>query len=199
MAKIKRALISLFDKTGAVPFAQGLAELGTEIVSTGGTYRHLKESGIPVTYVSEITGFPEILDGRVKTLHPKVHGGILARRGNKEDMRSLGEVGIEPIDLIAVNLYPFVETVRRPETTLAEALEMIDIGGPTMLRAAAKNHPDVIVVVNPDRFAEILARLKSGEGLDERFRRTLALEAFRHTAEYDRSIVEYLERLEASQ
>ncbi len=196
MSSVKRALMSLYDKSGAVSFAKGLVALGVEIISTGGTYRHLQENGIPVTYISDVTGFPEILDGRVKTLHPKVHCGILARRSLDADKQSLVDAGIQPIDLVAVNLYPFSQTVSRPETTLAEALEMIDIGGPTMVRAAAKNHPDVIVVVNPERFGEVLERLEQEGDVGQTTRRALALEAFRHTAEYDRSIVTYLERLE---
>lgn len=190
---LQRALISVYDKRGVADFARGLAALGIEILSTGGTFRHLQEEGIAVTYVSDVTGFPEILDGRVKTLHPAIHGGILARRDREDDMRALAAAGIRPIDLVAVNLYPFSETVSRPEVTPQEAIEMIDIGGPAMVRAAAKNHAHVIVVVNPDHYETILALLRRGDGVDANFRRRLAAEAFRHTSEYDRAIWAYLE------
>lgn len=190
---MRRALISVYDKRGVAAFARGLASLGFEILSTGGTYRHLQEEAVPVTYVSDVTGFPEILGGRVKTLHPAIHGGILARRDRDDDMRALAAAGIKPIDLVAVNLYPFTETISRPGVTPADAIEMIDIGGPAMVRAAAKNHAHVVVVVNPDHYDTILTLLRRGEGIDARLRRQLAVEAFRHTSEYDRAICAYLE------
>lgn len=195
---VKRALISVSNKEGIREFAGALADMGVTLLSTGGTYRHLQEAGIPVTQVSDVTGFPEILDGRVKTLHPKVHGGILARRGVSGDMESLDRHGIEPIDMVVVNLYPFRETVRRPDVTLEEAVEQIDIGGPTMVRAAAKNHRDVLVVVNPNRYQEIIEKLRAGEGIDQQYRLELAREAFAHTAAYDAAIASFLlERIEA--
>lgn len=190
---IKRALISVSNKSGVVEFARGLVRLGAEIVSTGGTAKTLKTAGVPVTYITDVTGFPEILDGRVKTLHPRVHGGILARRTG-DHLSQLNEHGIVPIDLVAVNLYPFRETVAKPGVTLGEAVENIDIGGPAMVRAAAKNHRDVLVVVNPERYPEILAALEKGE-VSEQFRLSLAREAFSHTASYDAAIAAYLNGL----
>ena len=194
----RRALISVSDKRGVVEFACGLAELGFEIVSTGGTAAVLAQH-VAVTPISEVTRFPEILDGRVKTLHPAVHAGILARRDVPEHMAALAELGFAPFDVVAVNLYPFVETVRRPGCTLAEAVEQIDIGGPAMVRAAAKNHAHVWVVVNPDRYPEVLAALgREQTGADPaageavRLRRALAQEAFAHTAAYDAAIAAYL-------
>ncbi|RYD05625.1 IMP cyclohydrolase [Desulforamulus aquiferis] len=153
--KVKRALISVSDKTNLVEFARGLSELGVEIVSTGGTAKALREAGVPVIYISEVTGFPEILGGRVKTLHPKVHGGILALR-SEEHLNQLAEHNITPIDLVVVNLYPFRQTIARPGVTLTEAIENIDIGGPTMVRAAAKNHAYVGIVVNPNSYEQVL-------------------------------------------
>jgi len=188
---VKRALLSVSDKAGVVEFARGLVELGAEIVSTGGTAGTLREAGVPVTYVSEVTGFPEILDGRVKTLHPAVHGGILALR-NEEHLSSLSKLNITPIDLVAVNLYPFRETVARPGVTLPEAIENIDIGGPAMVRSAAKNFTDVLVIVNPARYGEVLEALRRGEAGSE-LRMSLAREAFAHTASYDAAITAYLE------
>ncbi|MBE3587646.1 MAG: bifunctional phosphoribosylaminoimidazolecarboxamide formyltransferase/IMP cyclohydrolase [Thermoanaerobacteraceae bacterium] len=187
-----RALISVSDKSGVVDFARGLVELGVEIVSTGGTARALQEAGLPVTYVKEVTGFPEILDGRVKTLHPAIHGGILARR-TADHLDQLKEHRITPIDLVAVNLYPFRETISRPGVTLEEAVENIDIGGPAMVRAAAKNHQHVLVVVNPSRYPEVLAALREGN-VTGRLRLELAREAFAHTAAYDAAIAAYLQK-----
>ncbi|ABZ85607.1 bifunctional purine biosynthesis protein [Heliomicrobium modesticaldum Ice1] len=187
----RRALISVSDKTGVVDFARGLADLGFEIVSTGGTYQTIKAAGVPVTYVTEITGFPEILDGRVKTLHPKVHGGILARR-TPEHLAQLEAHAIVPIDVVAVNLYPFRETVAKPGVTREEAVENIDIGGPAMVRASAKNHESVAIIVNPDRYATVLAELQQNGVVSEATRRALAREAFAHTAEYDAAIAAYL-------
>ncbi|HEY6224118.1 MAG TPA: bifunctional phosphoribosylaminoimidazolecarboxamide formyltransferase/IMP cyclohydrolase, partial [Gemmatimonadales bacterium] len=174
-----------------VDFARGLAALGFEILSTGGTAKLLAEAGIPVRQVSDYTGFPEMLDGRVKTLHPKIHGGLLGRRDLPEHVRAMREHGIEPIDLVAVNLYPFRETIARPGTTLAEAIEQIDIGGPSMLRSAAKNHGDVIVIVDPADYETVLADLRNGSVPPER-RRALAAKVFAHTAEYDGAIAAYL-------
>jgi len=193
-AQRRRALISVSDKRGIVDFARGLVALGFEIVSTGGTAAVLREH-VPVTAVSDVTGFPEILDGRVKTLHPAVHGGILARRDRPEHMVALAELSIAPIDVVAVNLYPFVDTVRRPGCSFEEAVEQIDIGGPAMVRAAAKNHAHVWVVVNPDRYGEVLEALaRPDDEAAARLRRVLAQEAFAHTAAYDAAIAAYLER-----
>src|SRR5580704_16804942 len=164
MGKIQRALISVSDKTGLADFAKELRALGIEIVSTGGTARSLKDAGIPVTEISEFTGFPEMLDGRVKTLHPKVHGGLLYVRGNPEHEAQVAQHGIQPIDLVVVNLYPFEKTVATPNVTLHDAIENIDIGGPSMLRSAAKNHASVTVVVDPSDYVEVLAALGGDEG-----------------------------------
>jgi phosphoribosylaminoimidazolecarboxamide formyltransferase/IMP cyclohydrolase len=172
-----RAIISVSDKTGVADFARGLSKLGFEVFSTGGTRKVLAEAGVPVKSISSITGFPEILNGRVKTLHPAVHGGLLARRSLPGHMDELAKNGIQPIDLVAVNLYPFVQTVSRDGVTLDEALENIDIGGPTMLRAAAKNFPDVIVVVDPADYQPVLERM-SKSGLDLAERQRLARKAF---------------------
>jgi phosphoribosylaminoimidazolecarboxamide formyltransferase/IMP cyclohydrolase len=186
-----KALISVSDKTGVVEFARALHQAGVELISTGGTYRVLKEAGLPVRQVSELTGFPEILGGRVKSLHPSIHGAILARKDRAEHLAELEGLGISPIDIVVVNLYPFVETVRRPDATLEEALEQIDIGGPAMIRGAAKNFPSVIVVVDPADYGWVAERL-NGITLEER--RRLALKAFRHTAYYDAAIAAYLAR-----
>jgi phosphoribosylaminoimidazolecarboxamide formyltransferase/IMP cyclohydrolase len=186
-----KAIISVSDKTGVVEFARGLAELGSEVYSTGGTHKALTEAGVAVTSVSKLTGFPEILDGRVKTLHPAVHGGILARRDQPSHLEELAKSGIEAIDLVAVNLYPFVQTVTRPGVSLDDALENIDIGGPTMIRAAAKNFPHVLVVVDPADYGSLLDLLRGGDvPLEER--RRLALKAFQHVASYDTAIAQYL-------
>ncbi len=187
---IKRALISVSNKSGLVEFARGLSELGVEIVSTGGTAKALQEANVPVTYISDVTGFPEILDGRVKTLHPNVHAGILAQR-TPEHLAQLKELNITPIDLVVVNLYPFKETVAKPDVTLAEAIENIDIGGPTMVRAAAKNYQHVLVVVDPERYQEVLTAIKNDQVTDE-LRLSLACQAFAHTAGYDSAISNYL-------
>jgi len=186
-----RAIISVSNKAGITDFAQGLSKLGFEIFSTGGTKKALESAGVPVKSISEITGFPEILDGRVKTLHPMVHGGLLARRDIPAHMDELKKNKIEPIDLVAVNLYPFLQTVAREGVTLEEALENIDIGGPTMIRAAAKNFPGVIVVVDPADYKIILEKLgKDALPLEER--RKLAQKAFQHVAMYDTAISQYL-------
>ena len=188
----KLALLSVSDKTGLVEFAQGLVEQGFTLVSTGGTQRILTEAGLPVQSVSELTGFPEILDGRVKTLHPKIHGGLLARRELEEHHRQMEEHGILPFEMVAVNLYPFAATVAKAGVTLEEAIENIDIGGPTMVRAAAKNHRHVTVVVNPARYPEILRELAENGALSAETRFTLAVEAFNHTAHYDALIARWL-------
>ena len=192
-----RALLSVSDKRGLVDFARELAALDWEIVSTGGTADALRQAGVPVLPVEQVTGFPEMMDGRVKTLHPKVHGGLLARRHHPGDRAALAQHGITPIDLVAVNLYPFRETVARPDVTFEQAIEQIDIGGPSMLRSAAKNHRDVIVVVDPDDYQVVLAALKSGDmarGVGPGLRRELAAKVFAHTAAYDAAIHRYLTR-----
>lgn len=187
----KRAFLSVWDKTGIVEFAKGLHELGFEILSTGGTERALKEAEIPVTNVSDITGFPECLDGRVKTLHPKIHAGILAMRDNEKHMRQLKELGVETIDVVAVNLYPFKATIQKEGVTLAEAIENIDIGGPTMLRAAAKNWQDVAVIVDAADYTTVLEQLKNG-GVSKDMHFKLAAKVFENTAAYDALIAAYL-------
>ena len=188
----KRALVSVSDKTGIIPFAQALTELGIEIISTGGTKKAFEEAGIPVTGISEVTKFPEILDGRVKTLHPNIHGGLLAVRGKEEHRKQLAEHQIQPIDLVVVNLYPFQETIANPDSTFADAIENIDIGGPSMLRSAAKNHQYVTVVVDPADYEPVLAELKEKGETTEQLRRQLAAKVFRHTAAYDAVIADYL-------
>ena len=188
-----RALLSVSDKRGLVEFAQGLVALGWEIISTGGTAEALRRAQVPVIGVEDVTGFPEMMDGRVKTLHPKVHGGLLARRDHPGDVASLKEHGITPIDLVAVNLYPFRETVAKPTTTFEQAIEQIDIGGPSMLRSAAKNHADVIVVVDPGDYGSVLEALK-GRGVGRDQRRAFATKVFSHTAAYDTAILGYLSR-----
>ncbi|MCD6522981.1 MAG: bifunctional phosphoribosylaminoimidazolecarboxamide formyltransferase/IMP cyclohydrolase [Candidatus Diapherotrites archaeon] len=184
------ALISVSDKTGIVEFAKGLKELGYDIISTGGTAKVLRESGIDVIDVSEYTGFPEMMDGRVKTLHPKIHAGILGLRNKEEHMRQMEEHGIKPIDLVVVNLYPFEQTVSKG-CSLEEAIENIDIGGPTLLRSAAKNFESVVVICNPKRYNEILEKLRKGS-VDLETRKMLAAEVFMHTAHYDTIIGNYL-------
>jgi phosphoribosylaminoimidazolecarboxamide formyltransferase/IMP cyclohydrolase len=191
MASIKRALISVSDKTGIVPFARGLADRNIEILSTGGTAKLLTENDVPVTEVSEYTGYPEMMDGRVKTLHPKIHGGILGRRGIDDGV--MKENGIGPIDLIVVNLYPFEETVAKPGCDLPTAIENIDIGGPTMLRAAAKNHKDVTVVVDAIDYERVLQEMAANNNaISDATRFDLAVKTFEHTARYDGAIANYL-------
>ena len=192
MNRVSRTLISVHDKTGIVEFARGLAALGVEILSTGGTAALLRESGVTVVDVSEITGFPEMLHGRVKTLHPKVHGGILARRALPEHMAALERHGIRPIDLVVVALYPFEKTVADPACTLADAIENIDIGGPSMIRGAAKNHESVGVITDPGQYAAVLGELRAHGALSDDTRYRLAQEAFRRTAQYDAAIATYL-------
>ena len=186
-------MISVSDKTGVVEFGRALSNLGVELVSTGGTFAALSAAGVQVTDVASVTGFPEMMDGRVKTLHPKIHGGILARRDVDADTQA--EHGIADIDLVAVNLYPFEATVARPDCTLELAIENIDIGGPAMLRSASKNHRDVLPVVDPLDYPGVVDRLRAGgTALDYRLR--MAAKAFRHTAAYDAAIVAYLEKHE---
>ena len=193
---VQRALISVSDKTGLVEFAQGLAARNIEILSTGGTYKALQQAGLAVREVSEYTGFPEMMDGRVKTLHPKVHGGILGRRG--QDDQVMADNGISRIDLVVVNLYPFEQTVAKPDCSLDDAIENIDIGGPTMVRAAAKNHAHVGIVTNPSDYARVLDELAANDGaLTDAFRFDLAIKAFEHTAAYDSAIANYFGRLVA--
>ena len=196
---IKRALLSVSDKAGIVAFATELHKVGVQLLSTGGTAKLLAESGLPVTEVSDHTGHPEIMDGRVKTLHPKIHGGILARRGQDEDVMVENE--IDAIDLVVVNLYPFAQTVANPECSLADAIENIDIGGPTMVRAAAKNHKDVTIVVNACDYDNVIAEMQANGGsVSDTLRFDLAIKAFEHTAEYDGMIANYFgTRLEQSE
>ncbi|MBI3393369.1 MAG: bifunctional phosphoribosylaminoimidazolecarboxamide formyltransferase/IMP cyclohydrolase [Nitrospirae bacterium] len=190
----RRALLSVSDKHGILDLARGLSAMGWEIVSTGGTARALAEAGLNVRDVASVTGFPEMLDGRVKTLHPKVHGGLLGIRKNSSHREQMAAQGIEPIDLVAVNLYPFEETIGRPGVTLDEAIENIDIGGPAMLRSAAKNFRDVIVLVDPRDYAGVLAEIQKTGDLPEAARYELARKVFAHTARYDALIASYLER-----
>ena len=191
-----RALISVSDKRGIVVFAQGLAQLGWEIISTGGTAAALRAAGVAVTTVDQVTGFPELLDGRLKTLHPAVHGALLARRDRPEHMTAVAEHGIVPIDLVAVNLYPFQMTIARPGTLFEDAVENIDIGGPSMLRSAAKNHLFVLPVVDPTDYPKVLELLRQGS-IAEEVRREFAAKVFAHTADYDAAIAAYLTAKEA--
>lgn len=190
--KVKRALISVSDKTGITDFAKSLAGLGIEIISTGGTAKSIRDAGIPVTTIDEVTGFPEILNGRVKTLHPKVHGALLAVRDNEEHLRQLKENGIGFIDLVVVNLYPFEKTVAKENVTIEEAIENIDIGGPAMLRSAAKNNRYVGAVIDPADYNRVLDELRAYGELKEKTRRYLAAKVFQHTASYDTAIVRFL-------
>ena len=191
MTQVKRALISVSDKTNIIDFARQLAHLDIEIISTGGTAKILRESRIPVVDVADYTGFPEMMDGRVKTLHPKIHGGLLARRGI--DNREIEKVGIEYIDLVVVNLYPFEKTVADPECELGKAIENIDIGGPTMIRAAAKNYQNVCVLVDTNDYVTVIKELQTNSNtLDNDLCFSLALKAFEHTARYDDAIANYL-------
>jgi phosphoribosylaminoimidazolecarboxamide formyltransferase/IMP cyclohydrolase len=199
MPKIERALLSVTDKTGLLPFAQRLHELGVELISTGGTAKLLRDNQIPVREVAEITGFPEMLDGRVKTIHPRIAGGILAMRDNPEHMRALAEHGIPPIQMVVVNLYQFSKFAGKPGVTRAELIENIDIGGPTMIRAAAKNFQDVAIVVSPDQYEPILSELSQGGGsLQPATHWHLAQQAFLHTAAYDQAVSSRLLEVDAS-
>jgi phosphoribosylaminoimidazolecarboxamide formyltransferase/IMP cyclohydrolase len=195
MIKVKRALISVSDKTGILEFAKGLHALGVEILSTGGTAKMLRESGVPAQEVSEYTGFPEMLDGRVKTLHPKIHGGLLAVRDNPEHMKQIAEQGIGLIDMVVVNLYPFEKVTAKKNVSLEEAIENIDIGGPSMLRSAAKNYKSVAVVCNPGRYKEILSEMQANSGIvADRILISLGAEVFERTASYDRTISNFLNK-----
>ncbi|MFA5626415.1 MAG: bifunctional phosphoribosylaminoimidazolecarboxamide formyltransferase/IMP cyclohydrolase [Thiohalomonadaceae bacterium] len=198
MNKIQRALLSVSDKTGIVEFAQTLTAMGVELLSTGGTCKLLKDSGVPVIEVSDHTGFAEMMDGRVKTLHPKIHGGILGRRGTDDAV--MAEHDIKPIDLVVVNLYPFEQTVAKPDCTLADAIENIDIGGPAMLRAAAKNHHDVTVVIDAADYSRVLGEMKANSGATtEATRFSLAIKVYEHTARYDGAIANHFGRLTAAE
>jgi len=193
MTKIKRALISVSDKKGVIDFAKGLEKLGIEIISTGGTAKVLRENRIKIRAISDVTGSPEMLSGRVKTLHPKIHGGILAKRADRGHMKQIKDHRIGLIDMVVVNLYPFEDTVRSPKVRLGDAVEMIDIGGPAMIRSAAKNFDDVAVLCNPDRYLCVLMELQKNDcSLSEETRQALAVEAFGHTAKYDAAIYAFL-------
>src|SRR2546427_5149995 len=192
MANIRRALLSVYDKTGLVPFARTLGAAGLQLISTGGTAKTLREAGLPVKDVGEHTGFPEMLDGRVKTLHPKVHGGLLYLRGNPHHEAEVKQHGIGPIDLVVVNLYPFEQTVAKPNVPLAEAIENIDIGGPSLLRSAAKNHQFVTVVMDSNDYGEVAAQIKAKGNTTPAFRRKLAARVFARTSAYDAAIATHL-------
>jgi len=198
MAKIQRALISVFDKNGLLQFAQTLAQAKIEIISTGGTAKMLKEAGVPVVEMSQYTGFPEMLDGRVKTLHPKIHGGLLYIRGNAEHEHAAKEHQIKPIDLVVVNLYPFEQTIAKPNVTLEDAIENIDIGGPAMLRSAAKNHESVTVIMDHNDYTEVAEEIKKTGGTSLALRRKLAARVFARTSAYDATIASHLVKTFAS-
>jgi phosphoribosylaminoimidazolecarboxamide formyltransferase/IMP cyclohydrolase len=192
MKKVERALISLTDKSGIEDFARALTELGVEILSTGGTAKKMRDNGIAVTDVSEFTGFPEMLDGRVKTLHPLVHGGILNQRENADHQQQCREHGIKPIDIVAVNLYAFEKTVADPDCSLGDAIENIDIGGPTLLRASAKNYQDVTVIVDPADYEQVLSEIKESGNTTLKTRFKLAVKVFQLTSAYDTAIADWL-------
>jgi phosphoribosylaminoimidazolecarboxamide formyltransferase/IMP cyclohydrolase len=196
MSKIKRAILSVSNKKGLAEFAKAINSMGIEILSTGGTAKALRDAGIPVKDVSEHTGFPEMLDGRLKTLHPKIHGGLLSRRDNPKDMEDIKKHGIDTIDMVVVNLYPFEETISRPGVSFAEAIENIDIGGPAMLRSASKNFQDVAVIVAPSDYEKIVEEIKNLKGdLSYKTRLELAKKVFRHTSRYDTIIADYLTKI----
>src|SRR5205809_7047188 len=194
---VRRALLSVSDKTGLADFATALhREFGVELISTGGTAKFLRDLGLPVTDVADVTGFPEMMDGRVKTLHPKVHGALLALRDNPEHVAAMQQHGIQPIDLVCINLYPFKQTIEKPGVTFEEAIENIDIGGPSMIRSAAKNHRCVLVVTSPDRYEKVLGDLREHNGSTcGKHRLKQAQRAFAHTAEYDGLIAKYLAKV----
>jgi phosphoribosylaminoimidazolecarboxamide formyltransferase/IMP cyclohydrolase len=194
MLKIKNAIISVSDKNGVVEFAKKLSELGVNILSTGGTAKALKSEGLKVTDISEYTGFPEMMDGRVKTLHPKVHGGILALRDNKEHIDSLNKHGMITIDMVVVNLYPFQKTVAKPDCSFEDAIENIDIGGPTMIRAAAKNFKYVVVVTDPSDYGKVLDELEENKDVSYETRLSFARKVFKTMSEYDGAIYNYLSK-----
>jgi len=190
---IKRALMSVSDKGGLVDFARELASMGIEILSTGGTAKALREGGVPVIEVSDYTGFPEMMDGRLKTLHPKIHGGLLSRRSNPRDMEDIAKHGINTIDMVVVNLYPFEKTISKPDVAFDDAIENIDIGGPAMLRAASKNFQDVTVITDPADYQKVLAEMKSSNNeVSRETKLSLAQKVFAHTAKYDSLIADYL-------
>src|SRR5438270_11436105 len=198
--RLTRALLAVSDKSGLIEFARALAGYGIDLVSTGGTAKAIAAAGLKVTDVSELTGFPEILDGRVKTLHPKVHGGLLAIRDNPEHQKQLAAQGFGPIDMVVVNLYPFEATVAKPDCPFAEAIENIDIGGPAMIRSAAKNHAFVTVIVDPADYPRVLDEMRAGGGaVSAATNRQLAKKVFRLTAHYDGAIADYLGSLEAEE
>lgn len=193
MAKVRRAIISVSDKKGIVDFAKKLSSMGVEIISTGGTAKSLKDSGVPVKEISDYTGFPEMLDGRVKTLHPKVHGGLLFRRNNPKDLEEIKEYGIQPIDMVVVNLYPFEQTIAKLDVTFDDAIENIDIGGPTMLRSASKNFQSVVVVTDANDYEKVIGEMKtSGGEISFKTRLELAAKVFKLTSRYDNAIADYL-------
>src|SRR5687767_12058091 len=194
LVPVKRALISVSDKTGLLEFARALhEEFKVELISTGGTAKFLRDAGLPVTDVSQVTGFPEMMDGRVKTLHPKIHGGLLGLRDNPEHVRAMKEHGIQPIDLVCINLYPFEQTISKPNVAFEEAIENIDIGGPSMIRSAAKNHRSVLVVASPERYDKVLGDLREHNGSTcGKHRLKMAQRAFATTSAYDARISEYL-------
>lgn len=191
MITVKRALVSMHDKTGLTEFGRALHEQGVELISTGGTAARLVEAGLPVTLVSDVTGFPELFGGRVKTLHPLIHGGLLYRRGHEGDEGEAAANGVKPIDLVCVSLYPFEKTVARSDVTRDDAIEQIDIGGPAMIRASAKNHAHVVIVTDPKDYSVVLEEMRSG-GVTSLTSSRLATKAFQRTAEYDRAISSWL-------
>ena len=196
MAKIKRAIISVSNKKGVLEFAKELHGMAIEILSTGGTAKTLREAGIPVKDVSEHTGSPEMLDGRVKTLHPRIHGGLLSRRNNPKDMEEIKKYNIEMIDMVVVNLYPFEETIAKTGVSFEEAIENIDIGGPAMLRSASKNFQDVAVIIDPSDYGKVISEMKGLNGdLSYATRLELAKKVFRHTSRYDGLIADYLTKV----
>ena len=197
MRKIERALISLTDKSGIEGFAKELTDLGIEILSTGGTAKKLRDNGIDVVDVSDFTGFPEMLDGRVKTLHPLVHGGILAQKTNQDHLDQMEKYGLKPIDLVAVNLYAFEKTTADPDCTLANAIENIDIGGPTLLRASAKNFQDVTVIVDPDDYPGVISEIRETGNTTLKTRFRLAAKVFALTSSYDTAISSWLDKVDA--
>jgi len=194
MAEIKRALISVTNKEGVLDFARELASLGVQILSTGGTARVLREGGLKVTDVSEYTGFPEMLDGRVKTLHPKIHGGLLGLRSNPDHVKTMKQHGIENIDLVVINLYPFKQAISKPGCTLEEAIENIDIGGPAMLRSAAKNNESVTVIIDPADYRKVLDDIRKTGGVSRQTNFMLAVKVFETTSSYDSMIADYLKK-----
>lgn len=197
MKKVERALISLTDKSGIEDFARALSAEGIEILSTGGTASKIRDAGIAVVDVSDFTGFPEMLDGRVKTLHPKVHGGILHQRANTEHLEQCSQYGLKPIDIVAVNLYAFKKTIADPGCSLEDAIENIDIGGPTLLRAAAKNFQDVTVIVDPDDYVTVLNEIRESGNTSLKTRFRLATKVFALTSQYDTAIINWLQKIDA--